>query len=456
MKKMLTVLLLVFLSFFLFAGGNKEDSNVGSGKKAVEFEFVATQPEYVEQDKQIWELYMEKNPHVTVKVIAVNEDQRTALLAKIAANEAPAIMAQGYPVVNKTNYTTYANLLNIDYPYWDQLSYDGKGLFESETGVKDYVPGIQLFNTTVFSFVYYKDEMEKAGLDPTSMKTWDDVDNFLAELKKYVDKTDGIDYVLDTGWHSWVWMTALSNLLSLSLGAESQDLVDLYMGKIAWTDLENNPMVPFFEKIKEYYNKGYLPENFLQREWENDFEASFISRKSIMTLHGHWIWNKVLAADPSAKLGGVPLPANDGKLATYPVSSGWSSSIFAQYEGTEDYDEIVKAFIWYNSPEVAEMRAQFEGKKPNFKTVSSDFTIGSPQFVNVLKPALDGKFGSGLTWDSSIWGLQVAGPYRVEGTPDVLQDDAMTEPLGKYFSGDMSLKEFMTMLQKRWENAYSF
>lgn len=116
----------------------------------------------------------------------------------------------------------------------------------------------------------------------------------------------------------------------MSLGADPKDLDDLYLGKIAWTDLDKNPMVPFFEKIKEYYQNGYLPKNWYGRDWENEFEASFINRKSILTLHGPWIWNKVLAADPSADLGGVPFPAGkDGKLAAYPVTTLQGSAILA-------------------------------------------------------------------------------------------------------------------------------
>lgn len=457
-KRALSVLIAIGFTASVFAGGSSESGDSASASdQAVTIEVVATQPEYMEQDKQIWELYMEEHPNVTIKVTSLNEDQQTAFLARIAANEGPAIMANGFPTADKSTYKTFVNLLNIDYPYWDQLSYDGKTLFETETGVKDYVPGIQLFNTFNYSFLFYEDEMEKAGLDPTTIRTWDDVDNFLADLKVYVDKTDSLEYVLDTGWHSWVWMLCFPNILSLSMGADPQDLIDLYMGGISWTDLDRNPMVPFFEKIKEYYQKGYLPKNWLGRDWENEYEAGFINRKSIFTLHGPWIWNKVLAADPSAQLGGVPFPAGrDGKLAAYPVTMFQSSAILAQWEGTPEYPEIVKAFIWYNSPEVAEMRAQFNGSKPNFKNLSSDFTIDSPQYISVVKPAMEGAFGAGLSWDNSPWGVTAAGPYKIEGKADVLQDDAITEPLGKYFNDEMSLEELMALFQERWENAYSF
>lgn len=457
LKKTLFFVLLVTLSVFLFANGGKDNStsNAADSGEKVTIEVVSVQPEYIEQERQVWDIYMEENPNVDIKLISVNEDQVTAYMARIAANEGPAIMDRTIPIPDKTNYEIYVNLLDIEYPYWDQLTGNPKGVFEANTGIKGYVPSVNVLETFPFTFLYYVDEMKKAGIDTSNIKTWDDVDALLAELKAYVDKTDSLDYVLDTGWQNWVWGYCFPNVISVSLGSTNQEIVDLYTGKISWTDLDNNPVVPFFEKMKEYYDKGYLPHNWWTREWENDFEAGFINRKSIFTLHGPWIWDKTLAADPAAQLGGFPLPANNGKLAEYPRDTE-GSGILSQWIGTPEYPEIVKAFIWYNSPEVAEMRAQYVGAPPSFKTVSPDFELDSPQYKNVIKPAIEGVFGPGLEWDSSAWGAIVAAPYKVEGTADVMMDDEMAGTFGSYYSGDLSLADLMAILQQRWEAAYDF
>ncbi len=457
-KKTLSAVVLIVLAVSLFANGNKETATKGSedSGKNVTIEVISVQPEYMEQEKQVWDLYMEENPNVTIKITSVNEDQETAFMARLAANEGPAIMDRTIPQPDKSNYKVYANLLDIDYPYWDQLTGNPKGIFEKYTGIKGYVPSVNVLQTFPYSFLFYKDEMAKAGLDPSTIRTWKDVDNFLAKLKVYVDKTEGLEYVLDTGWEPWVWGLCLPNIVSLSLGADSKDMLDLYTGKIAWTELDKNPMVPFFKKMKEYYQKGYLPKNWWGREWENEFEAGFINKKSIFTLHGPWIWDKTLAADPSAKLAGVPLPATkDGKLPEYPRGTE-GAGILSQWEDTPEYPEIVKAFIWYNSPKVAEMRAQYVGAPPSFKTVSKDFSLKSPQFMNVIKPAIEGAFGSGLSWDNSPWAVNIVAPHKIDGKPDVLMDNALAEPLGKYYSGSMSLADLMKILEQRWQDAYDF
>jgi len=458
LKKTLSVVFLLTLTFALFANGNKEvtTKSTEGPKKKVTIEVVSVQPEYIEQERQVWDLYMEENPNVTIKVTSVNEDQMTAFMARVAANEGPAIMDRVEVHPDKSNYTMYANLLDIGYPYWDKLNGDPKGLFEMYTGVKGYVPSLDVLGTFPFTFIYYKDAMKKAGLDPSTIRTWGDVDAFLAKLKKYVDKTDGIDYVLDTGWEPWVWGRCMPNIISLSLGADPKDMNALYTGKISWTDLNKNPMVPFFKKMKEYYDKGYLPKNWWTRDWENEFEAGFINKKSIFTLHGPWIWDKVIAANPSAQLGGVVFPAaKGGKLPEYPRGTE-GAGILAQWVGTPEFPEIVKAFNWYNSPKVAEMRAQYVGSAPVFKTLSKDFSLKSPQFLGVIKPAIDGAFGDGLAWDTTPWAVNMAAPHKVDGKSEVLEDDAIAEPLGKYLSGSLSLADFMSMLEQRWKNAYNF
>jgi ABC-type glycerol-3-phosphate transport system substrate-binding protein len=165
-------------------------------KEPVVINMLAQNPEYEAQTKEIWSIYTKENPNVTVNVTSVNDAGAEGFLAKVAAGDAPDITGQALPNTDKTNYKTFVNLLDIGYPYWDQLSIDYKNEFDGQLGIKDYVPAMNLFGR-VFSFIYHKDEMAKAGLDPSTIRTMDDLDNFLAELKIYVDKTDGIKYVLD-------------------------------------------------------------------------------------------------------------------------------------------------------------------------------------------------------------------------------------------------------------------
>lgn len=228
-------------------------------KQPVVFEVLADNPEYEAQEKELWSLYTKDNPHVTIKVFSVNEGQQEAFHARVAANNAPHFGSRTVGSINKENYQTYLNLQEINYPYWDELSFDAKILHEQLLGLPEgYTPSISLFGSNKYSFIYHEDIIKNIGVDPTAIKTWDDVDAFLAAVKAYKEKNGGFEYVLDAGWHNYVMMSQLFPVMAVSLGQDLQAERDLWMGKIAWDDVEKNPYVPVFKKFKEFYDKGYL------------------------------------------------------------------------------------------------------------------------------------------------------------------------------------------------------
>src|SRR5690606_8990012 len=100
----------------------------------------------------------------TINLFAINEDTEAAYQARVAGGDPADIRATVFP--NRDSYETYVNLLEIDYPYWDLLTYDPKTIFEETYGVKDYLPALNVNVGLFFTFIYYADIMERAGLDP--------------------------------------------------------------------------------------------------------------------------------------------------------------------------------------------------------------------------------------------------------------------------------------------------
>ena len=427
-------------------------------KKAESFELevVATNPEYEAQEAEVWAMYEKENPNIKISLISVNETNRNAFSARVSAGDPPNIESSTQ-IIDKNNYKLYSDLSKINYPYWDKINVDSKSLFKQETGI-DYVPCLDLYGARDFTFVYYEDEMEKAGLNPKeSVRSMEDLDKFLADAKAYLDKTGRADYVVDIGWHTLIISEYLTSLFSVAINGDLQSMRDLFMGKIRWDDLEKNPLVPVMEKWQEYTQKGYLPAHWPLRDWESEYEAGFIAKKSIMALHGPWIWAKVEAANPSAKLNGFPIPPKNGnnKVAATPVSGTiHGMALYSKFEGTPVFDEMVKAFNWVNSPEIVKLKADILGCYPpmDFSDVGG-YDMAHPQYQNVIKPLLNGEFGK---WEHLLepFGKSVASRFKVDGMPDVLNDSSMATVFDKYLSGEMSLKEFMDMCQKRWDDGY--
>ena len=121
----------------------------------------------------------------------------------------------------------------------------------------------------------------------------------------------------------------------------------------------NAPDSPFrhtFEFFKEANDEGWIPERSWARQWEQDMEGLYIGGKSVMMLHGPWVWDKYLAADPNAQQSGMPAtPPAEGQdpwiQGAFPpgVDTGWF--IRAGNEETDYWDQTQIAWNWIHSPE---------------------------------------------------------------------------------------------------------
>lgn len=451
---MLTIMILVAGCNSGNNSGSAVNSNSGQNKEPVEIEFMATQPEWAQQEQEIWTQYQAENPHVKIKVVSFNEDQMSTLRARIAAGNAPHL---GFSVSTSWNfsseYKNFTNLLDIDWPHFDLMNFDVKAESSKASSIDNYLPVLPTLTGLYWSFVYYEDLMKETGLDPKQISTWDDLDKFLADFKAWNDQNKAYDYIIDTAWHSWVYGLNMPNLIGTSLGGSEETYTDMYTGKKKWTDnLDENPAALFFEKWKEYYDKGYLPDKWWTRAWEADMESTLISKKSMLTIHGPWIWDKILAANPSAKLAGFPIPAHNGIVATTPVDFLNGDVIFAGHEDKPIFEEVKKAFYWWTSPEILLQRADISSQVPTLE-FEGELSVNTPQFKGFVIPLLDGEYGD-IEFSTENWADLAASKYKIAGKPDVINDDANATIVGKYMEGSVSIEQLMEHFQTRWADGY--
>lgn len=423
----------------------------GAGAQDVVLEVSATQPEYFAQDRAIWDLYEEENPDVKIELFSINEDTEAAFQARVAAGDPPDIRGLTFPT--QDNYKTYLNLLEIDFPWWDKANYDARTIFEQTHGVEGYAPAFNVQGGLFLNVIYHADEMEKAGLDPKSVENVDDLREMLEKLKAYVETRDDLEYVLDIGWHPRFWGRWMLEAWGISLGASKGDFRKLWTGEIAFTDQENNPLVPALKLVREFTEKGYFPDNWWNRAWEQEFESSFITEKSILAVHGPWLWNKVLAQNPDAQLDGIFFPANaNGVVWQDATTADRGSVLYAANRDDPNFEEAKKAFYWWTSPEIVKLRAEAIGYLPAMDlSDQGGVELQNPQFQKLIGPALE---AGEVTFDSSLGGQAAAGPMQKSGTPFVIEDNAMASEIGAYASGEKSLEELLALMQERWERSY--
>ncbi len=449
----LSIMSMLFaLPLAIWAGGQRDQSE--KGQETVQLEVTFIGPEREAMYQEVWALYMEENPHVKINLLLVEDAAIPAIEARIAAGDPPD-MAQRWFNTNQFNYTNFVNLLEVDFLYWDKIAYDVEGAWEKAFGIKNYVPGINIWQPPLSSFIYHEDEMTKAGLNPRdTVRSMEDLKAFLSKLKAYVDSRSDLKYVFDEGWHI-LWAELWPTMFVHALGHAPEELDDLYLGKIRWDDMDKNPYVDFFRLFKEWYEKGIMPEKWSQRDWSAEYEAGFIGKKSIFTFHGPWLFDKVSAQDPSAKLSGFPLPVTDGILpGTWAINPAkGATSIFAGNEDKPKYSETVKAFKWWLSPETVKKVSEAIGWSPamDMSHIGVPELI-TPYYVKIVKPALEGYFGKGrLVLD--LHGSELAKKYQRKGTANVLSENMVKNYL-EHLEGRMSLEAMMKQLQERWEAAY--
>lgn len=424
-----------------------------SGKEVYTVNVRSYVPEYDVYERQMWDLFEQKYPNIKINMRSYNEDEWPAFNARMAAGDPPADMSADI-WIEKEHLQYYANLEEIDFKNWDNYQYDAKSFFKDSFGI-DFVPAVNAYAGPFYTFLYYKDEMDKLGLDPKkTVRTLDDLRAFLAELKKHVDKSPDLNYVWDFGWHFAVSGHALINALSHSAGGTVEQQCDLFMGKIKWDDVNKNPLVPGLKLLKEFYEKGYMPKRWWTRHWESDFESSFINKKSLLTWHGPWIWDKVLAVNPGKELDGFVLPpAPDGSVWTHPVRQ-MGCVIYKSSLNKPNFEAVVTAFNWWTSPEAVKMQAEVRGHIPLYDLSSvGGVSLRHPQYLKVLKPLNEGFFGD-LRWENSLNGKDMALPFKKIGTAEVTSADAFASALGDYLEGKITLASLLEMMKKRWENAY--
>jgi len=415
----------------------------------------ASQPEYMAKERQIWDVFEQQNSDIKINLFSINESEDAAFQARLAAGNPPGFSSMAYAQSVKQG-ETMVDLKTVDFKWWDKFAYDIKNAWKKRYGV-DKVPIMQWSSGPLASFIYYKDEMAKAGLDPSTIRTMADLDAFLAKLKQYVGTRSDLKYVIATGWHVWCWpYQFLHHFITAFDPAAQSKAADLYTGKAKWTDLAKNPYVPAFRKLKEWYDKGYFPKEFWTLAWEDDFEAAFIGRKAILTFHGPWLWDKVEAADPSAQLAGFPLPPNSaGKIQAFPPDVSQGPGIYKDVQKNPAvFKAAVRALNFMFSPQSVKMLAESLGSVPAYDLSSvGGLNLRTPQYLTVIKPVMDGKFGK-ASWDNTGFGPDAGGRFYIEGRPSPAFSDPLQPIWGDYFSGKINMAGLMAAYQKMFDNAF--
>lgn len=424
--------------------------------------------EYEGPYKEIWNVFNAKNPGIKVNVFSINEDTAAAHEAKVAGGYLPAIeLTQEMQIFfDKSNYEMAVNLSEIDFQWWDRWEFDVKNAWSKLHNL----PGprsLDFFQGFAMTWQYNKEHMDKAGLDPQKdVKTWADLEKWMDEGTKWAKSPDsGVDYFYNQAWHNWIFGNNYTDCMPLAFpDGQRARQIDCWLGKAKF-DADDSPYRHYYEFFLNAQKKGWLPENMTQRQWEGDMEASYIAGKSVMMLHGPWVWDKALAAGSEFAVKGN----QDGLPATPPAEGQevWMQSVLppnidnqwfmrAGVEKLPEWPQILTAWNWFFSPEAVPMRAQGEGRWPLYK-LDEKLELKGPQFKAVMSQiGTPGGKWEKAKFEQELTGNVQASPYRKKGSKGVWdwESNGNNQVMADVLSGKITVKEALGIAQKNWEESF--
>ncbi|MFV1968414.1 MAG: ABC transporter substrate-binding protein [Pirellulaceae bacterium] len=420
--------------------------------EAITLDIEASQPEYQNAEEQIWDIFEAENPGVTVELFAVNEGQEEAYAARRAGGYSPAIEGNAGGGITFATAENYVDLLAVDTQWLDRWTYDVRTAQAEKLGTT----GLRSLNVNsgfYMTWQYNKDLMDELGLDPrTTVVDQASLIQFLADGQALVDERDDIEFFWDEGWHNWVWGANFIDVWPLAY-ADGQRVPyqqDSWQGKI--DDPAADPYRYTFQWVKDVYDAGLMPEEFWLREWETDMEASYIAGNSVMMLHGPWTWDKMLAENPDANQEGIPatppeIPGDPWVQSVSPPNVVGGFKIPIENVDKPEWELILKAFNFWNSPEIVLLRAQIQGVTVEY-TLDEPLVLEGPQYTGIIQEFQPGGFYEDVIIENRPTGQDLIAPFKNEDAGETW-DWQWVDTWAAVMNDEMTVDEAVLWMQEQ-------
>lgn len=297
----------------LFVGCGSSSSNGGSSSKKVTvniFQFKVETKSALEKAVKDYES-SHSNVTINVQTVGGGQDYGAALKTKFASGDEPTIYNIGGP---QDVEDWKAKLEDLSDQPWVSKAYDGT-LDPVKSGSKIY--GLP-FDMEGYGLIYNKTIFKKAGIDPSTIKTYEDLQKAAATLDSK-KKDLGLEAVFGTAGKE-TWVAGLHDS-TVPLALELKDELTAYKAKTI-----NFTYADGFKKLLDLQNKyAYKPDGTNKSinsvDYSTQVEKLFSLSKVAMIEQGNWIYSTVLGInkDVADNMGLLPLPIDGDKSDCVPV-----------------------------------------------------------------------------------------------------------------------------------------
>jgi multiple sugar transport system substrate-binding protein len=355
LKKIILLVVLLFLIAFSGCGGDKKDT---SGKTTIVFwhSFV---PSTIKALDELIARFEKENPDIIIKAQYIPSGD--ALIQKLIT----AVQSKSAPDISWLHSDYFEDLVEADAIYkMDDFIKGEDGLPEAD--LNDIYPSLIQYSkyrgilyslpmeATNMALLYNREMFRKAGLDPEQPpKTWEEFYDFSKKLT-FDSNKDGINDQTGFfvpifpaagprgGWMVWQWMPFL-----WQAGGE---YINEGQSKVLYNSEAGVKALTLWQNI---YRELKL------ETFTSDFDVTFASKRLAMAIDGSWSLPNYKDLFRNVDWAFAPLPAGPDKAAT--IVGGEYLSIFKQ---SKHPDAAWKFIKWMVSPEIQAFWAMRSGYLP--------------------------------------------------------------------------------------------
>ena len=321
---------------------------------------------------------------IGISITQPGNGYENAMKTRMASGDLPDIwVTHGWSVIRYSEY-----LMPLEDQDW--YSKIDESLLPSITDEDGHIYVLPV-TEAVCGIIYNKNVMDKAGIDVSAIRTWDDFTNACATIKEKEPEVSPIFMSCnDAGVNSYtlecIFPTYLTN--SDVKDSKADELKD---GTFDFT----TEGLDTFNLIAKWADSGYMNEDALTADLTTAQKAIGSGEAGFMFYSTECI-PPALTYNPDANIGVMPACAPvDGQMSYFGVGEG-NASCFGIWKDTE-YEDECKQFLEYMSrPENADRLAtDVDGGIPCL----SDSQIKDAYVLNAFKEA-QSQFKGDLTYDN--------------------------------------------------------
>lgn len=279
---------------------------------------------------------------ITVEISAPGDTYETWMKTRMASGSLPDVFeTHGWSVAR---YGEYLRPLT-DQPFYDRVAPEVVNAITDKNGDIFVVP----CSYSITGINYNKDALEKAGVSPADIRTWDDFDAACAKLKEA-----GITPIAAAGASSGALGELFERLapsLLTNVAGHGSALKD---GSFDWALWQ-----PINEKVIDWTNKGYFNVDVLTTT--NDIIRADLGAGKVGFIFGSVsVLNTALKNYPEARLGILPVPAwNDGEPSSLIVGE---DKCYGAWKDSEHLEEALTFLNYLAREDVCTQIATIGGR----------------------------------------------------------------------------------------------